>query len=193
MYIERAMIYRLSEFAQSAGVLHASLDAPVLLWEAPTAGGRSQLKKPDAHIKARRRMPTERGIPIMDEADLPPLPAVAKNEPLVLQILKTLGSVNAFAMGVTVGRIDTNDIMLDDPTVSRFHAWFDHERASGWGLVDASSIHGTWIGSVRVQPGLRTLIPDQTPIRFGGVEVVFLLARTLLERVLAGEATSRNR
>src|SRR5687768_10390090 len=59
-------------------------------------------------------------------------------DPLVFEIAKGTSKFNAFAMGVTVGRTTGNDIVIPDPSVSRFHAYFQQDPAtSGWNLVDA--------------------------------------------------------
>ena len=50
---------------------------------------------------------------------------------MLFELKKVPGKANAFAMGVTVGRIDTNDVVLDDASVSRFHAYFQKDARTG--------------------------------------------------------------
>jgi DNA-binding NtrC family response regulator len=51
---------------------------------------------------------------------------------------------------VRVGSHPSNDVVLDDPTVSRFHVRISRE-ASGWVVEDAGSLNGTRLNGVRVR------------------------------------------
>lgn len=59
---------------------------------------------------------------------------------------------------ITIGRDSSNNIVLDDPEVSRFHAELTRD-ASGSYLTDLSSTHGTFVdgqrisGAARLNPG----------------------------------------
>ncbi|MFT3766424.1 MAG: sigma 54-interacting transcriptional regulator [Minicystis sp.] len=48
-----------------------------------------------------------------------------------------------------VGSHPSNDLVLDDPRVSRFHCRLSRE-AGGWRLTDAGSLNGTRLGGLRV-------------------------------------------
>ncbi|MDP3498917.1 MAG: FHA domain-containing protein [Myxococcales bacterium] len=47
---------------------------------------------------------------------------------------------NAFALGVTIGRVESNDIIIDDSSISRFHAWLQLDAKKGWMLCDAERV-----------------------------------------------------
>ena len=77
---------------------------------------------------------------------------------LVLPVRKIQGS---FPSMITVGRTRNNDVVLADPTISKFHAYF-RIVDNGWLLADAGSVNGTRIGDV--------LLPAKgapQPVRFG--------------------------
>ena len=135
------------------------------MWEAPP--GSNDSGSPEAWA------PTDAGLA---------LTRPRSGEPVILLIEKVPGSKNPFAMGVTIGRVETNDIAIDDASVSRFHAWLQHdERANAWFLTDAESKNGTWLDEVKLAPSARTKLKDGSVIRVGDVQTTFMMP----ERVLA--------
>lgn len=54
-----------------------------------------------------------------------------------------------WAAAATIGRDPANDIVIDDPLVSRFHARV-HADDGGWQLQDVGSTNGTFVERVRV-------------------------------------------
>jgi hypothetical protein len=93
-------------------------------------------------------------------------------EPLVFELKKT--NRNSFTLGLTVGHADNNDIVIDDPSVSRFHAHFQRDAGTGvWKVVDAGSKNGTWVGDARLVPSRPSPVSNRVRIRFGEVDVVF--------------------
>ena len=101
-------------------------------------------------------------------------------EPLVFFVEKTPGTDNPFAMGITIGRVDNNDIVVDDGSVSRFHAWLQQdERTKEWSLTDAESRNGTWVDGAKADPKKRIALPDGAKLKFGDVEMSFYLAPSL--------------
>ncbi len=141
------------------------LKVPVLVWEAP----------PGAKDPNEDWAPTDAGIPISRPR---------AGEPVILPIEKVPGTKNPFAMGVTIGRVETNDISIDDASVSRFHAWLQHdERLNAWFLTDAESKNGTWLNDVKLAPSVRTRLEDGAIIRLGDIHTSFLLPERLLKWV----------
>jgi pSer/pThr/pTyr-binding forkhead associated (FHA) protein len=123
----------------------------------------------------------------MGTASGAPLKEPRAGEPVVFELKKVQGKANAFAMGVTIGRIDTNDIVIDDSSVSRFHAYFQKDTRTGdWNVVDAESKNGTWVGPLKLAPNERARVTDETKVRFGDVELVFLTVNGLFERIKKG-------
>jgi hypothetical protein len=141
--------------------LRRSLEVPVLLWElAPTPG--STPRELRTRVAGVLHTPRE-------------------GEPLVLPLRKANNKGNAFSMGVTVGRTSNNDLWLEDPSVSRFHAYFQlAPQGEAWQLVDAESRNGTWAGERRLAPASAHTLVDGETLRFGDVEVRFLQPASLL-------------
>jgi hypothetical protein len=113
----------------------------------------------------------------------------ATDDPLVLLVTKAVGGSNPFAMGVTIGRVATNDIAIDDASISRFHAYLQHDERQGiWTLVDADSRNGTFLNGVRLEQKQRLVVPDGALIGFGRVVVTFVLPASLRQMVEAERA-----
>ncbi len=100
----------------------------------------------------------------------------------VLPIVKRPGS-NAFALMITVGRAQNNDIVLPDSRVSKFHCYF-RKLGTSWVISDANSTNGTKVDEVEL-PTERTL-----PLRSGAQIVLgetlvleFLEPKELHERI----------
>jgi pSer/pThr/pTyr-binding forkhead associated (FHA) protein len=112
-------------------------------------------------------------------------------EPIVFPVVKN--QENAFGRGITVGRTGNNDVVLDDGTVSRFHAWFQRETDGRYTLTDAGSKNGSFVAGVRLTPRRPSPIADGTRLRFGQVELTFYLAsgftKVLARRLGAGTGT----
>ena len=88
-----------------------------------------------------------------------------------------------------VGRGKKVAIRLRDPEVSRRHACFEL-RSQGLFLSDLGSRNGTYLGDVRLESSLPTLIPHGATVRVGnhllGADLVDFddksLGRTLVDR-----------
>lgn len=78
---------------------------------------------------------------------------------------------NPFEHMVTLGRAPNNDLCLEHPNVSKFHAYLRREGA-GWALVDARSLNGTWVNGERLAPERPVALKDGDEVRLG--EGVFL-------------------
>ena len=101
-------------------------------------------------------------------------------EPLVFELKKGNAKQNAFGLGVTVGRADSNDVPLDDASVSRFHAYFQKDPKNGWKLYDAESSNGTWVGALKLKGKGGEVVSDKSRVRFGDVELSFLEPKSFL-------------
>ncbi len=141
---------------------------PVLLWEA-----KQHLKPAEQHWA-----PTEAG-----GAGQP----WRSDVPAVFELEKTPGSKNPFAMGVTLGRVDTNDLVIDDVSISRFHAYFQQDlKTGGWNVVDAESKNGSWLNAVKLVKNIRTAVASGDQLRFGEIKLIFLDAAGLLAHLEQG-------
>ena len=140
---------------------------PGLVWEAPAAGL------------------TESGHWEMTDAGQAMLRPRA-GEPLIFLVQKGSATNNPFAMGVTVGRVESNDIVVDDGSVSRFHAWLQKdERTKEWSLTDAESKNGTWLDGKQLAAKQRVILKDGSKLKFGDVEMSFFTPAAL--KVFVGQ------
>jgi DNA-binding NtrC family response regulator len=72
---------------------------------------------------------------------------------------------------IHIGSGPDNDLVLDDPTVSRVHARLEFDR-SGYLIRDLDSKNGTWIGDVRVN---EAYVPHGATLGFGNAQATFAL------------------
>lgn len=101
-------------------------------------------------------------------------------EPVIFFVEKAAGTNNPFAMGVTIGRVESNDVVLDDGSVSRFHAWLQQDERTGqWAITDAESKNGTSVNGAPLGPRQRALLDDGARLKLGEVELTFLLPAAL--------------
>lgn len=143
-----------------------TLGCPVLLWEV-AQGAASPAQE--------SWMRTESG----SAAHRPRL-----GEPLVFEVRKFPEKRNPFAMGVTVGRVDTNDIVIDDASISRFHAYLQQDaRSKEWTVADAESKNGSMLNGARLPANVRSPIANLARVRFGDIELVFLTPEGLQRRI----------
>jgi hypothetical protein len=84
----------------------------------------------------------------------------------------------SFPDRITIGRTPNNDIVVVDHSVSRFHAYVRKDGA-GWVVADAGSKNGSWLASSALEPRKERKVPSRTVLRFGDVDLTFLLAQDL--------------
>jgi hypothetical protein len=83
---------------------------------------------------------------------------------------------------ITVGRAAKSDVVIEDISVSRFHAFFKRNPAGGFQLNDAGSTNGTLVNEASVctkEAGPPTDVKSGDNIRFGQVDVTFLEANAM--------------
>jgi pSer/pThr/pTyr-binding forkhead associated (FHA) protein len=69
-----------------------------------------------------------------------------------------------------VGRAQDNQVVLDDPTVSRHHAWIKSE-GEDFLVFDIGSANGTFVNGQPVEEPFR--LENGDVVRFGEVDLVF--------------------
>jgi hypothetical protein len=158
--MHRSLTALTMQFLTNRATFKSSLKNPVLVWKEPVKSSGEIWQ--GTHSGAGQSRPTEGGAVVFDVA-------------------KTAGKQNAFAMGVTIGRIDTNDIALDDDSVSRFHAWMAQDPKAGWRVCDADSKNGTFVDGQRLKPNEKAPVKSNTRLKFGEVEVTFLEVDALVK------------
>ncbi|MFZ5438781.1 MAG: FHA domain-containing protein [Myxococcota bacterium] len=135
--------------------------APALVWEAP----------PTALTESGHWELTDAGRTLTR-----PL----AGEPVIFFVEKAVGTNNPFAMGVTIGRVESNDVVLEDGSVSRFHAWLQQdERTQQWAITDAESKNGTFLDGVQLAPRQRAPLADGARLKLGEVQLTFFLPESL--------------
>jgi pSer/pThr/pTyr-binding forkhead associated (FHA) protein len=94
----------------------------------------------------------------------------------MLHIRLPSGETRNFPMeqpSITVGRAADNQLSLDEISVSRRHARLTVESTRLM-IEDLGSANGTFIGSQRVAPNNPGLVPADTAVRLGDVEIKFV-------------------
>lgn len=71
---------------------------------------------------------------------------------------------------VRLGALDDNDVMLVDPTVSRYHAELFVDKEGGFILRDLGSTNGTWVEGFRVR---EVYLKPDTIFRLGNSSIRF--------------------
>lgn len=69
---------------------------------------------------------------------------------------------------MTLGRADDNDLTLNSPNVSRYHARIEFD-GQNYQVVDLDSTNGTYIGDARLLPGVPEIWTPEQPLRVGDV------------------------
>jgi len=147
-----------------------TLKTPALVWEGPPVRD-----APDDAASPFDSMPT-----VIGRNDQ----AVRSGEVRVYFVKKDPRIANPFSMGVTVGRLATNDLVLDDASVSRFHAFLQQDpKTSQWVVTDVGSDNGTFVEGQRLEPKAGRPLVDGARVAFGGAALVFMLPASLARYV----------
>ncbi|MEW5742321.1 MAG: FHA domain-containing protein [Myxococcota bacterium] len=151
----------------------ASVTSPALVWEGPP------VHEADELFSSR---PTGGGVTHG---------SVKSGETRVYFVKKDSVLANPFSMGVTIGRMNNNDIVVDDESVSRFHAFLQQDAKSGqWGLTDAGGDNGVFIDGRRLDVRAAQPLTDGTLVTFGRATLTFFTRDGLVrfvERRAAGD------
>lgn len=75
---------------------------------------------------------------------------------------------------VTIGAAPTCDIVINDNSLSKQHAWFAC-AGEAWQLWDNDSVGGTQVNSQLLKPGFPHVLQSGDVIMIGYVELTFLL------------------
>jgi hypothetical protein len=84
----------------------------------------------------------------------------------VIKLVKK--GTNLFRGYVNVGRTPNCDIVINNPAISKFHAYFAKDIKDGsYYIIDADSTNGTYVNDVKVEPNARKPLHDGDKISFG--------------------------
>ncbi len=108
--------------------------------------------------------------------------------PVAFEVRKDAHKKNPLPNAITVGRMPNNDIVVDDPALSRFHAYFTKaSKKSGWTLTDAESKHGTWVKGEPLEAGAHCPLENDVEVRFGVVSMRFYTPEGLVAYLEAAQ------
>jgi len=106
------------------------------------------------------------------------VPSIGGGEPMAVVIEKTKD--NAFQRRITIGRTANNDIVLDDASVSRFHAWLEFLNEQ-WVICDAGSRNGSTVSGKKIAPRAPTTLSNGLPVRIGALQLTYYTAQGFLD------------
>lgn len=92
-----------------------------------------------------------------------------------LRVQTATGRISVFELNtveVSIGRDTRNDLILDDPRVSRIHATIRRVERN-MRLCDLASGNGTYVNGHRIPPNVDFKLADQDEIRIGGCTLIF--------------------
>jgi hypothetical protein len=136
-------------FVDSEEALSQAVTSPVLVWEAG----------------------------LFEDSDWthPPQQLPTVDNPVVFLLRKTDARPNPFEGGISIGRASVNDLVLPHRSISRFHAYFQHETQSArWALADAASRNGTQADGVPLKPNIPAVLGTAHRLRVGDLDLTFL-------------------
>ncbi|MFN2501853.1 MAG: FHA domain-containing protein [Pyrinomonadaceae bacterium] len=74
---------------------------------------------------------------------------------------------------LSIGRTGSNDLVIDDASVSKIHASLALNAEGALSVADTGSTNGTFINGVRMSYGKASVLTEEDVVRFGSVDVVF--------------------
>jgi len=148
---------------------------------APAALVRFRVPKPPPDDRDRTRLISQHA----GDETMPIVTPLATE--LEMQIYPLVKKPNAsFPDRITIGRISNNDLVIEDASVSRLHAYVRH-LATDWVVADAGSKNGSWLRGDILEARRERPLTSQMVLRLGDFDLTFYLAPDLFA-VLVGEA-----
>lgn len=95
--------------------------------------------------------------------------AAASEVGMVVQAIRKRQDV--FAEMITVGRTANNDIVINDATISKFHAYFRALDNGGYELIDVGSRNGTRVMGRQLTPKFSIEVTLGSRVRFGSIDL----------------------
>ena len=94
----------------------------------------------------------------------------------IIPVAKT--TRNPFASKIIVGRTSTQDIIIEDLLVSKFHAYFENLGNNKFSIIERGSTNGTILNGFKLEVSVQNFVKDQDEISFGGIKYVFFSSRS---------------
>lgn len=91
---------------------------------------------------------------------------------------------------VSIGRARNRDIVLVDPSVSKFHGWFEVDAFGSFYFSDAGSRNATRVNGRQLVSRERTLLAPADVIRFGSVDGLLCSPLALFSVLQAAAGTA---
>ncbi len=76
---------------------------------------------------------------------------------------------------LSVGRTKENDLSIDDPSLSKYHASMTFDRDGNLLIADTGSTNGTFVNGERIAYGKAVIVTELDKVRFGLIDVEFVL------------------
>jgi FHA domain len=84
----------------------------------------------------------------------------------------------SFPDRITIGRTGNNDVVINDTSISRLHAYIRRDR-DAWVVADAGSKNGSWLKGATLEPRKERPLPSRSILRLGDVDLTFYQAADL--------------
>ena len=107
-----------------------------------------------------------RGASILEAFDSPPPAAETGDKLQILSKDQTTRTVAIPPAGLTLGRGDDNDVVLDDSKASRHHVRLTFD-GQAYRVVDLDSTNGTLLGNAKLLPGVPEVWEPAAALRIG--------------------------
>jgi pSer/pThr/pTyr-binding forkhead associated (FHA) protein len=129
---------------------------------------------------------------MVTESDAGPAGSVSPRpgNPLVVPLVSA--QTESRLGGMSVGRSESNDVVIENPSVSRFHAVIHHDsRTQQWKVTDAGSRNGTHVDGVRIQREQSVVLKDGSAVVLGDAHLRFYLPKSFASFLASRVETQR--
>ena len=92
---------------------------------------------------------------------------------------------------ISVGRARNKDVILRDPSVSKFHCWFDVDPSGACGVADAGSKNGTFVNGAELSSRVLVALEPGDRVRIGNIDAIVCSAETLWDALDMTTTTTR--
>ena len=147
---------------------------------APAVLLRERARRDDAALGTTTRTLARPAVETVDERT--PHGTLPESEMELYPLAKKPGA--SFPDRITIGRTPNNDVVIEDPSVSRLHAYV--RQADGWMVADAGSKNGSWLDESRLEPRRESALSVGAVLRLGDVALTFYRSDDLFD-LLGGD------